>query len=270
MKTLEYYKTRKRRAKTNAWRLMEDSPESNYWLGYLLADGCFYLDGKIGFGQSGKNKQAVLEFAKFIGFGGKIQVSEGGHRLIVEFGDKEICSDYCLKFGIPRGLEKDETTKTYIPPDFHHIKSRLGCYYSFLAGLVAGDGSVDEGHCTIGMHKNYLPFLQNINPEAKLVERKIKDESWSTDPWKASCYIGTDQLQQIYQTALANKIPLVKQKWQSVLSRVVRIEAETLFFDNRKIEMQGLVAAGWPRVKIAKKLGISQASVSMILSGKQR
>lgn len=271
MKTLEYYRTRKRRAKTNAYKLMLDTPESNYWLGYLLADGWFSLNGRIAFAQSGRDKQAVLDFAKFINFQGRIGIQERDHKLTVKFTDTELCRDYCQKWGIPRGTKSGQNTKTYNPPDFYHIKDKLTCYKSFLCGLVSGDGSVYEaGGCYIEMHKNWLGFLKDINSDAVLKKRKIKGKSRSTDPWSAFCYIGVDETQDIYQTAIANNIPLGQQKWSPVPTRTTKIEQKTVGFDNRRVEIQDLVAAGWLQKDIGKKFDISQQHVSDILRGKRR
>lgn len=272
MKTLEYYKTRKRHptTKTNAHRLMEDTPESNYWLGYLLTDGHFGLDGQIRLEQFGRDRPAVEYFAKFIHFKGNIYTQKKGHNLTATFTDAELCRDYCLKWNIARGTLKNKTTKTYIPPNFDHIKSRLVCHKSFLAGLISGDGSIRRGRCYIKMHKNYLPLLQNINPEAKLVEVGTGDNSRSIDPLQAFCYIDVDEMQEIYQTCTRHKIPLIKEKWLPVIERIEKIEQKTADFDNRRVTIQDLVAAGLSQRKIAKKLGVSKSLVGAILKGKRK
>ena len=274
MKTLEYYKTRKLHptTKTNAYRLMEDTPESNYWLGYLLADGWFGLGGQINFDQSGRDKKAVLDFAKFIDFQGTIGVRKNGHSIVVKFTDPELCRDYCQKWNIARGTLKNKTTKTYTPSDFDYIKNKLVCYLSFLAGFISGDGTICKRDAIsyIEIHQNWLPFLQNINPKAKLIGVDVSKKSRSTDPLLAHCHIGVDQMQEIYQTCLKHKIPLVEEKWKSVPARTQKIQQKTSKMDNRRTKMQGLVAAGWLQKNIAKKFDISEARVSMILNGSRR
>ena len=265
MKTLEYYKTRKRHptTKTNAHRLMEDTPESNYWLGYLLTDGHFGLDGQIRLEQFGRDRPAVEYFAKFIHFKGNIYTQKKGHNLTATFTDAELCRDYCLKWNIARGTLKNKTTKTYIPPNFDHIKSRLVCHKSFLAGLISGDGSIKDGRCIIRMHKNWLGFLQNINPEAKLIEVG----GWSTDFSAAHCSIGVDQMQEIYQTCLKHKIPLIEEKWMPVVERVKKQKKKTKVFDDRRAEILGYRELGWSYKKIGDELNISREHVCRIFNG---
>ena len=46
-------------------KLLEDTPEAYYWIGYLLADGHFYAD-RIKFTQNGIDKIRVENFKKYI------------------------------------------------------------------------------------------------------------------------------------------------------------------------------------------------------------
>lgn len=221
MKTLEYWKNRKRHAsaKTNAWRLMEDTPESNYWLGYLLSDGCFGLDGRIAFKQEKHNKPAVYKFGKWVLYKGSYKnkcKKTGKEKKSAEarFRDPELCDAYCLKWGIPRGRQENETTKTYVPPDFYHIKNRLVCYESFIAGLISGDGNITNfGASRVKMHRNWLPFLEKIHHEAKLVE--VDDHR----PKQAMFYLDVKEMQVLYKKIMHHRLPLLFDKWGPVENR---------------------------------------------------
>ena len=110
-------------------KLLENTFEAWYWVGFLLADGSFN-NNRLKLTLAIKDKEHLLKFASFIKYTGSLLETDKSVSVAVQNTDlvKKLCSKY-------ENLSK----KTYKPPT---ILSNLSkdTLYCILAGFIDGDG----------------------------------------------------------------------------------------------------------------------------------
>jgi predicted transcriptional regulator with HTH domain len=119
------------------------TPEAEYWLGFLLADGCITEGSRLELGLSRKDRAHLEKFQSFIGSDHPIKdtftrsggyTSEGSR---VSIRSERLCNNL-LKWGItPR--------KTFTAEVVPELKSSR----DFYRGLIDGDGCVHRDRSTI-------------------------------------------------------------------------------------------------------------------------
>lgn len=139
-----------------------DSERKAYWLGYLFADG-FVGDEhyhNIVFSQKESDGYIVEEFAKDIGFTGKIRKSmpgkgtfkNGQPQMVVNFSSLKMAKDlYALKMYPRKSMDMKE-----LPP----IQEELMPH--FIRGYFDGDGSIHVSVRTYYKGRPYKGFHWNI------------------------------------------------------------------------------------------------------------
>lgn len=113
--------------------LLNDSNESFYWMGFILADGCFFED-RLQITLAIKDKEHLQNFANYV----KYNISLKDTKTNTTFSSKniEICPLICEKFDI-------KPNKTYNPPKT--IKTfTIDQQYCLLAGFIDGDGNIQN------------------------------------------------------------------------------------------------------------------------------
>jgi hypothetical protein len=132
-------------------KLLLDTPEAYYWMGFLIADGTFYSKAlKLELAE--KDLNHLNEFKRFICYCGKaltcsINVMHSVHIPCLR-----------IKFGI-------KNRKTYNPPDLSLFNGHL--LFSLIIGIIDGDGSMGMRNgsvynIAIKMHGSWLDQLQYI------------------------------------------------------------------------------------------------------------
>lgn len=140
--------------------LLEDTNETYYWIGFLLADGHISNRNELIITLSIKDKDQIEKFAKFI----KCK----NIRYITRKRDKIqfISIRVRDKINIPKFVEKFNWNhqKTYYPPNIQIENYDL--FLSFLTGFIDGDGSIrkvnncNSFHVFIMIHANWLQVLE--------------------------------------------------------------------------------------------------------------
>ena len=120
-------------------KLLEDTPEAYYWIGYLLADGHFYTD-KIKFTQNGEDKLSVEKFKNYVNGSCEVKYDNILDSAIFSVMSKDIVPQIMRKFDI-------KSDKTYNPPHneiFENMDIDLLAY--LFIGFVDGDGHIANLH----------------------------------------------------------------------------------------------------------------------------
>lgn len=147
-------------------KLLEDAPETYYWIGYLLADGHFKNNNRIMFSQNNEDKISVENFVKYIEGTSKIKYTNNdeGDKAKFWIQSNTIVPKITKKFDI-------KSNKTYSPPNtdiFENMDIDLLSY--LFIGFVDGDGSISKGvNCNqlrITVHPSWFEIL-------KIFEKRI-------------------------------------------------------------------------------------------------
>lgn len=212
-------------------KLLEETPESYYWIGFILADGHIPEDGhKIAISLAEKDKWTVEKFAEYVEATSRIRSTivkrgysaqaKNGHtiRYDIHACDKETVNLIKKKFDI-------HNRKTYNPPDIDWMNIPKELFMALLIGYIDGDGCITQDdnstQIDIKIHENWHNTLC-------IWVDKLNKEFGSNVPYpKKSChYPGRTKLSinyhniRIYMKDLIIKhnLSAMKRKWDKVPS----------------------------------------------------
>lgn len=153
------------------YKLLEDSSEAYYWIGYILSDGHIEKDKRIVFTQCNDDVISVENFSKFIEY--SCGVKYKNNKAIISIMNSDIVGKLIKKFDI-------KSDKTYNPPNddiFENMNIDLLAY--LFIGFVDGDGSIKnlhnrkDFHLRIKVHSSWLNILS-------IMERRLFGTSTHT------------------------------------------------------------------------------------------
>ena len=236
--------------------LLEETPETYYWMGFLLADGHFD-EKRIIVGLAEHDRDHLEKFAKYIDFEGTISLVKRGPYCSVRLSamDTEVVKKLREKFDI-------KSNKTYNPPKtLNWIPEKL--FLCFIAGLIDGDGNIMNFHkrkdvfIRIKQHKTWLPILEELGSYFGETGRvKINKQGY------AELYItGYPKIRELKRKLLEYNIPLMPRKWGKIdlnLKTKYEKKAETY------AEIEKLLRLGVKQTKIAKTVGVCESTVSKV------
>lgn len=241
---------------TQLGRLLEETHESYYWMGFIAADGCF--SGKRGrlTVSLGKNDSSHLKkFSEYIGAAFNIRKTTCS----VSAQDKYYSLKIMDKFDL-------RERKTYNPPKtIGWMKPELAL--SFLIGFIDGDGHIKNKARTAISIKIHSSWLNILNEIANLISKSF---SWITPNAKINnrgyaliniCEF--ELIKKLKKHCLINKLPYMKRKWNKI------DESKIGYYEKsreRIKECYRLKQKGFSNKKIAEVLGIQDSRVSIILS----
>jgi len=139
-------------------KLLLDTPEAYYWMGFLMADGTF-VGNRLKIGLSIKDDDLLNRLYEFLECDNTIHTND----IKCEFSVMDSHSVPLLrdKFNI-------KSKKTYNPPkSLLWMKDDL--LYSFIIGFIDGDGSIGKQYgredciLRIKVHSNWLGILNEIS-----------------------------------------------------------------------------------------------------------
>jgi hypothetical protein len=117
--------------------LLDETPESFYWLGFIIADGSFYKD-RFELTLSEKDVEHLKKFASFINFDKELYYRRGTKSYRIQFNNKESLQLVMGKYGI-------SYNKTYNPIDFSILKNyNSKLLKAMLIGIIDGDGYIGK------------------------------------------------------------------------------------------------------------------------------
>ena len=231
--------------------LLEETPESYYWIGFLMADGHF-SNGRISFVLSNKDKEQILKFADFIKWTGKIR--ETTKRVGISPMNKDIVNELCEKFDL-------NENKTYNPPEtiLNH-NEKLIIY--LIIGFIDGDGNVSKQYkrqdcfIRIKIHKSWEKILKEfceiINYNSEHV--KINKNGY------CELYISDSEIVTNLKKK-SNDIPVLKRKWEKIDENYISRHTKSKILKNNVTKM---LSKGFMNKDISKALKVSPSVVSKI------
>ena len=206
----------KRPTKANLNKLLEDTEQAYYWIGFLLADGYFTPRGGLSITLSNKDEDHLIKFASFL---------EDMKIKIFNYQTKTTLTsrytiDSCVimpkiqkKFNIGRykTINPPDLT-TLIYPSNNHI-------LALLCGLIDGDGHINKlGKCSIECHKSWEDNLLWLLTKSYFITgttRLYPIEKNTTTKYTAIRF-SSSIMAKIKKIATTFNLPLMERKWQKV------------------------------------------------------
>lgn len=198
--------------------LLSETPETYYWIGFLLADGYINHDKwRLKFALAPKDANSVIDFANFIKCP-NIHIYKTRH-ITVSAQDQEILPKLCEKFKIV-------SRKTYHPPSLDFI-TNPELLISLIVGYIDGDGCIrklhnrKDFHIIMKCHSSWINIYHLF--EKKLYEifninkRKERQLTKICKSGYALLNISDSRIcKKLKEKALEMKLPIMQRKWDAI------------------------------------------------------
>jgi len=242
-------------------KLLEDTYESFYWIGFLLADGTF-SDIRLGFGLSIHDKEHFEKFAKFIRYKKNVHIKN------VKFNGKNygFCSLTVQdKTIIPKVIKKFDIKykKTYNPPSTINKWDR-NFILALFTGFVDGDGCIvkktNRKDAKLGI-KTHISWLHILKEFSNILFGK--DYTYVNKEGYACLGIEEFPIIRKLKLEMLNlKIPYLKRKWDRIDETYInRTELGKIIRPLIKNDFNN----GMSRKQIQEKYNVSNALLTKIL-----
>lgn len=236
-------------------KLLEDTPEAYYWIGYLLADGHFYTD-RIKFTQNGIDKISVENFKKYIEGTCDVKYDNKIDQASFSIMSVGVVPEIMKKFDI-------KSDKTYNPPSkeiFENMDVDLLAY--FFIGFVDGDGHIANLHnrpdynLRIKVHSSWYDILNVFTERLFGLSEYVKINKQGY----ADLAIGNSQILKQFKKKYFENISFepLHRKWDVIdLNYVGKYEQAKITFE----KVKELYEQNYPVKDICKILNLKEGLV---------
>lgn len=241
--------------------LLENTYESFYWIGFILADGNI-KNNRLKFGLSDKDLNQVKKFADYIKYKQDIIVL---HRELnnKQFGfcglsvqDSKIVKEIKDKFDI-------HDNKTYNPPKTI-LKWNKKLLLAMFAGYIDGDGSIikktnrKDAKLRIQVHSSWLDILKEFNS-------LISDKNYCFINNRGYAVLQIEEfpiIRNLKIELLKLHIPLLNRKWNNIdINYINKLERGRIIRPLIKKDFKN----GLTRKEICEKYKVSPAFLTTVL-----
>lgn len=249
---------------TNVGKLLEETPVSYYWMGFLMADGHF-TEKRITVGLSIKDIDHIKKFAKFISadyLEGKNKCRGKYYRqCYVRAANSDIVPILREKFGICNN-------KTYHPCDITKIKDE-DLLLSLIIGFIDGDGSITkqsnrtDAFMRIKCHSSWLFNLQFISDTiCKCCDLKPNIAKINKQGYAIITVANSIILKFLKAKGRSLDLPVLKRKWDRVDENYVSKFEEYKYIVQK---VKNLLQEGFTGYKIAQMLNRHHVGIYRII-----
>lgn len=242
--------------------LLEDTAESFYWIGFILADGHIGPKMRLNIGLSIKDIEHLKKLAKFINVPeDTIRIKEYTKSCHFSKMATEILTNVVEKFKI-------ESNKTENPPDFSSYNFNDDLIFSLIIGFIDGDGCINHAlskrkkrnevryrdSAKLGI-KNHSSWYYNHLYMSKIIGGQVKI---NTQGYSKLSITEHEILKNIKQRAISLQLPLLERKWNEIdLTIKTRVEKAK---ENKK-RVKILIEQNKSYDEIAKELNMSKNTI---------
>jgi hypothetical protein len=178
--------------------LLNESLDTYYWIGLLLADGCFQKTNQLTISLSKNDEEQMLRFARYLKTGVRYIKRDG--QVVLAVQDRHIVPKIMEKYGIPYN-------KTYGCVKLPKISKRK--FVSLLCGFIDGDGSRCASGFRLENYKTWEPFY-------RLIEDYLKTTicvNYTPTKNTVTGYIRKDTALYLIEFQKKNCLPTMERKW---------------------------------------------------------
>lgn len=240
--------------KTNINVLTEETPETYYWIGFLMADGHFSTINRLRLTLAEKDLDHLRKFCIYINYDTSfIKYNRKTKSYYMSVMNKAVISILKSKFNI-------SNNKTYNPCliDMDLDKNLL---FSLVIGFIDGDGSIQRLHnrkdVSIGI-KCHSSLEENLNKFSEILGF-YKKAYINTCNYSQIFFQNNEKLKEIKLKSLNLNLPFMKRKWDIInLDYFTKYEVSSNRVEIYKI----LKSQGYNDYSIAKVLNINSSSIT--------
>jgi len=238
-------------------KLLLDTPETYYWMGFIMADGSF-TGNRLKLGLSIKDEKLLNKLYKFI------ECSNVIHK------DNIKCEFSVMdSYTVPLLKEKFNINnkKTYNPPKtITWMEDDL--LYSFIIGFIDGDGSITKQYkrndviLRIKLHGNWLGILDEISKfiSSKAGVNPVKPKI-TTAGYANINLANHTLLKSLKRKVIELELPVLNRKW-SIINLDHTNKMERSRFNVKKVKEY--IKKGYTNKMIMEKLGLKDSTLSLL------
>lgn len=241
-------------SKSDLRPLLNETPKTYYWLGFLIADGHFD-EKSLAFSLKKSDINQINKFKKFLKYKGDCKPR------FIHVGDVKIIKSIRNKFKITN----NKTTK---PCSINHINDD-NSFISFVIGYIDGDGCIgnqtNRKDCYIRFHchKNWKNNIQYIsNRICKLSNTKSQKCIIGNDGYTRLIFTNFKIVKFLKKKAVELKLPFLKRKWNKI-NEFSSNRNETS--DYRIKKTKEMLKQNYRNVDIAKELDVCDSAITLII-----
>jgi len=227
-------------------KLLNNTRQSFYWMGFLLADGHFSKTECVQVNLGMKDLGHLKKLASFVDY--KKILNKPSLYIM----DKKVVPEIKQRFKI-------NSNKTYTPPVIDSIKG--DDLTALIVGFIDGDGSFSNAkpgsyRMAIKVHSSWLELIQ------KMVDHVA-------EPGRYTAYINSEGLafvsitsleilKQLKKKAVKMRLPVLKRKWE-----IINMDYETKFQKSKRIRKEcfSLFSNGQSARQVVDSTNFSRAVV---------
>lgn len=247
-------------------KLLLETLESYYWLGFLLADGHFGKSA-LTVNLAIKDNDHLIKLADFLGFPEKVFYKN------VKL-DGKVYSQVAMSLNDKRGVKKIKDKfaiserKTYIPPNLESIEDDL--FLSLFVGFIDGDGSIrkqsqkDRKDCfiTIKLHRSWFKVLEKMS----LLVSDMSNAPYNPPHLNKSGYVVLNLSNRIAIRFLKKKVeewnlPVLRRKWDRINEDAL-VPSRVEIAAKRRKKILKMLDEGTSAIDIARQLNVCCATIT--------
>lgn len=180
--------------------LIDESNESYYWLGFLMADGHFSKNGQIQVNLSEKDLQHLIKFSNFVKY------KKNLYKPNLYICDNRVIPLLCERYKIV-------SNKTYNPPNITNVYGDK--LFSLIIGFIDGDGNInDKGYLRIKVHSSWYDVIK------KMMEHLVGNANFNISIDKYNLVTASitkiELMKKIKQKVIDLNINFLERKWDRV------------------------------------------------------
>lgn len=206
---------------SNIGVLLNDTPESYYWMGFILADGHISEDNRLTVTLHKRDKNHLRKLAEYIQAEHKERAGNSETKVSLAVKNQKILPLIKEKFDI-------NNKKTYNPPsNTLYADVDISLLMCLLCGFTDGDGCIlkqsnrQDVVIRFQIHSSWLQWLNIMhqrlqNQFSGLTIRPPKLNKRGYASWVIANHIVVNYLK---QTAIENNLPILERKWSRIDSK---------------------------------------------------
>ena len=237
-------------------RLLENSVEKFYWLGFLMADGSFNTKNRLKVCLAEKDLHHLKQLKDFLRISSPIVTHIVNNRKYcgISAMDTVVLKEVRQQFAI-------DNNKTINPCSLSNLtEEQLFCVS---VGFIDGDGSISKVHnrihaqLTVKCHSNWLGNLRMMFPDAS-----VRHDSHG---YAKASITNSEILKRLKLRAIELSLPIMKRKWDNIDISFTSAQQRTK--ENLPVIVE-MLQNGYSKKEVCVRFGYTKAALSILLKRK--